>query len=61
MDLEKDSQPRQRNCISYYLTFRAKWVKEEVARLPTKFEIISVIADKNLVNLRKILLKNVHK
>jgi len=26
-----------------------------------KFEIISVVADNNLTNLRKILLKNVHK
>ena len=37
MDLGKDNQPRQRSCISYYLTFHAKWVREALARLPTKF------------------------
>ena len=30
-------------------------------KIKKKFEVISVVADKNLVNLRKILLKNVHK
>ena len=30
-------------------------------KIKKKFEIISVVADKNLINLRKILLKNVHK
>ena len=30
-------------------------------KIKKKFEIISVVADKNLTNLRKILLKNVHK
>ena len=30
-------------------------------KIKKKFEIISVIANKNLINLRKILLKNVHK
>ena len=30
-------------------------------KINKKFEIISVISDKNLVNLRKVLLKNVHK
>ena len=30
-------------------------------KIKKKFEIISVVADKNLTNLRKMLLKNVHK
>ena len=30
-------------------------------KIKKKFEIVSVIGDKNLINLRKILLKNVHK
>jgi len=30
-------------------------------KIKKKFEIISIVADKNLVNLRKILLRNVHK
>jgi GTPase len=30
-------------------------------KIKKKFELISVIADKNLINLRKTLLKNVHK
>ena len=30
-------------------------------KIKKKFEIISVVTDKNLINLRKILLKNVHK
>jgi GTP-binding protein len=29
-------------------------------KIKKKFEVISVVADKNLINLRKILLKNVH-
>jgi hypothetical protein len=29
-------------------------------KIKKKFEIISVVADKNLTNLRKILLKNVY-
>ena len=30
-------------------------------KIKKKFEIISIVADKNLINLKKILLKNVHK
>ena len=30
-------------------------------KIKKKFEIISVITDKNLINLRKLLLKNAHK
>ena len=45
--------------------FEKKEIEEKLKlfknKIKKKFEIISVIADKNLVNLRKILLKNVHK
>ena len=30
-------------------------------KIKKKFEIISVVTDKNLINLRKLLLKNAHK
>jgi GTP-binding protein len=45
--------------------FNKKEIEEKLKlftkKIKKKFEIISVIADKNLLNLRKILLKNVHK
>jgi len=37
---------------------RLKLFKKKIKK---KFEIISIIADKNLINLRKVLLKNVYK
>jgi len=37
---------------------RLKLFKKKIKK---KFEIVSVIADKNLINLRKVLLKNVYK
>ena len=45
--------------------FEKKEIEEKLKifkkKIKKKFEVISVVADKNLVNLRKILLKNVHK
>ncbi len=45
--------------------FEKKEIEEKLKifkkKIKKKFEAISVVADKNLVNLRKILLKNVHK
>ncbi len=45
--------------------FEKKKIEEKLKifkkKIKKKFEVISVVADKNLVNLRKILLKNVHK
>ena len=45
--------------------FKKKEIEEKLKifkkKIKKKFEVISVVADKNLVNLRKILLKNVHK
>jgi GTP-binding protein len=38
-----------------------KKLKTFKAKIRKKFEIISVVADKNLINLRKILLKNANK
>ncbi len=45
--------------------FEKKIIKKKIKifkkKIKKKFEIISVIADNNLTNLRKILLKNVHR
>ena len=45
--------------------FEKKEIEEKVKffkkKIKKKFEVISVVADKNLINLRKILLKNVYK
>jgi GTP-binding protein len=45
--------------------FEKKEIEEKLKlfkkKIKKKFEVISVIADKNLIDLRKILLKNVYK
>ena len=45
--------------------FKKKEIEEKLKsfknKIKKKFEVISVISDKNLINLRKVLLKNVHK
>ena len=45
--------------------FEKKEIEEKLKifkkKIKKKIEVISVVADKNLINLRKILLKNVHK
>jgi GTP-binding protein len=45
--------------------FKKKEIEEKLKsfknKIKKKFEVISVVSDKNLINLRKVLLKNVHK
>jgi len=38
-----------------------KKLKNFKTKIKKKYEVISVVADKNLINLRKILLKNASK
>ena len=47
--------------ISYEQKKKKKKLKIFKKKIKKKFEIISVVADKNLINLRKVLLKNANK
>ena len=52
-------------CENYNSVVKKKEIEEKLTlfkkKIKKKFEVISVITDKNLVNIRKILLKNANK